>query len=290
MLTRIQLPRSGSARSARYRRDVAARLVALAGQAAEVAEAPGGRSQGGAGGRHARGRGGGAPVPRVPRTCQARALGRAGLEAQARRWRGVERRIRTRTETLARQFDRVLGVLDDLGYVRDWALTDKGRRLTRIYGEGDLLVGEAIDAGLLEALTPGRGRRAREHGRLRGAGAAPADGSDADGRHGRRVRAAPAALAAGPAGRGRAPGAALPRARARVRRARLPLGRGQAARGRPGRDRDGAGRLRAQLQAARSTCCGRSRRSRRRPPPPRSEGRRDAVARGVVAYTGVSLR
>jgi ATP-dependent RNA helicase HelY len=45
-------------------------------------------------------------------------------------------------------------VLDDLGYLRDWSLTDKGRRLTRIYGEGDLLVGEAIDAGLLDGLTP----------------------------------------------------------------------------------------------------------------------------------------
>jgi len=44
---------------------------------------------------------------------------------------GVDRRIRVRTETLARRFDRVLGVLTELGYVEGWRLTDKGRRLTQ---------------------------------------------------------------------------------------------------------------------------------------------------------------
>src|SRR4029078_9182522 len=36
-----------------------------------------------------------------------------------------------------------------------WSLTDKGRRLTRIYGEGDLLVGEALSSGILDGLRPG---------------------------------------------------------------------------------------------------------------------------------------
>jgi ATP-dependent RNA helicase HelY len=67
---------------------------------------------------------------------------------------GVDRRIRVRTETLARRFDRVLGVLTELGYVEGWRLTEKGRRLTRIYGEGDLLVGEALASGVLEDLEP----------------------------------------------------------------------------------------------------------------------------------------
>src|SRR5206468_5416483 len=67
---------------------------------------------------------------------------------------GVERRIRVRTETLARRFDRVLAVLGDLGYVEGWSLTPKGRTLTRIYGEGDLLVGEALATGLFEGLQP----------------------------------------------------------------------------------------------------------------------------------------
>jgi ATP-dependent RNA helicase HelY len=68
--------------------------------------------------------------------------------------RGVDRRIRTRTETLARQFDRVLGVLEDLGYVRAFSILPKGRTLARIYGEGDVLVAEALAEGLLEGISP----------------------------------------------------------------------------------------------------------------------------------------
>ena len=67
---------------------------------------------------------------------------------------GVERRIKVRTETLARQFDRVLAVLGTLGYVDGWELTPKGRTLSRIYGEGDVLVGELVATGLLEDLDP----------------------------------------------------------------------------------------------------------------------------------------
>ena len=49
----------------------------------------------------------------------------------------------------------MLAVLEQLGYVEGWTLTDKGRRLTRLYGEGDLLVGEALAAGMFEGLEPG---------------------------------------------------------------------------------------------------------------------------------------
>jgi ATP-dependent RNA helicase HelY len=154
VLTRIELPRTGSARGSRYRRDAAAKLVALKVRPPRR-EKPGKATD-----------------PRVEREA-------ARLEAQAKdhpchacpelakhtRWAeraakleqqlaGVERRIRVRTETLARQFDRVLSVLTDLGYVDGWQLTDRGRRLTRIYGEGDLLVGETLASGLLDGLTP----------------------------------------------------------------------------------------------------------------------------------------
>jgi ATP-dependent RNA helicase HelY len=154
VLTRIALPRTGSTRSARFRRDVAASLVSL------HVKPP----------RGPRGR---APDPKVERAA-------AGLESRARahpchacperpqheRWAeraskleqqlaGVDRRIKVRTETLARRFDRVLAVLETLGYVEGWALSAKGRTLTRIYGEGDILVGEALAGGLFEGLLPG---------------------------------------------------------------------------------------------------------------------------------------
>jgi ATP-dependent RNA helicase HelY len=153
VITRIPLPRSGSARNPRFRRDVAARLVAI--------DAP-------AGPRRARGR----ASPKVEREAKrlealaaAHPCSRCPERAKHERWAaradeverrlgGIERRIRVRTETLARQFDRVLSVLRELGYVEAWALTEKGRTLTGIYGEGDLLVGEALAAGLLDGLDP----------------------------------------------------------------------------------------------------------------------------------------
>ena len=42
---------------------------------------------------------------------------------------GVERRIQVRTETLARQFDRVLAVLRALGYVDGVVADDEGPNL-----------------------------------------------------------------------------------------------------------------------------------------------------------------
>jgi ATP-dependent RNA helicase HelY len=66
----------------------------------------------------------------------------------------LERRIRGRTESLARQFDRVLRVLEAWGYVEGWALTEAGERLARLYHESDLLVAEAVEAGLFDGLDP----------------------------------------------------------------------------------------------------------------------------------------
>jgi ATP-dependent RNA helicase HelY len=65
----------------------------------------------------------------------------------------LERRIRGRTESLARQFDRVLRVLEAWGYVDGWALTPAGERLARTYHEADLLVAESVQQGLLDGLT-----------------------------------------------------------------------------------------------------------------------------------------
>ncbi len=71
------------------------------------------------------------------------------LEKDRRR---LERRIQGRTESLARQFDRVLRVLGEWGYVEGWALTDAGSQLARIWHECDLLVAEALRTGVFEGL------------------------------------------------------------------------------------------------------------------------------------------
>jgi ATP-dependent RNA helicase HelY len=64
----------------------------------------------------------------------------------------LQRRVRSRLESLARQFDRVLRVLEAWGYVDGWTLTDGGERLARLYHESDLLIAECIRQGLLDGL------------------------------------------------------------------------------------------------------------------------------------------
>lgn len=53
-------------------------------------------------------------------------------------------RIEQRTNTVARQFDRVCEVLDVLGYLHGDEVTETGKGLQRIYGELDLLVSECL--------------------------------------------------------------------------------------------------------------------------------------------------
>jgi ATP-dependent RNA helicase HelY len=151
-LTRIRLPRAGSARSARYRRELAARLVAL-----DV--------------RPPRRRRSGTPrqalagAEELERRAEEHPCHSCPDRAQHERWAirasklqreiaGLERRIRTRTETLARQLDRVLGVLEGLGYVENFSLTPRGERLARIYGEADVLMAEALAEEALLGLSP----------------------------------------------------------------------------------------------------------------------------------------
>jgi ATP-dependent RNA helicase HelY len=83
----------------------------------------------------------------------------------AERWWRLQRdtqkltsQINTRTNAVARVFDRVCEVLIDMDYLMkdphgdDVALTPKGEKLGGIYGERDLLVAEAIRLGLWDGL------------------------------------------------------------------------------------------------------------------------------------------
>jgi ATP-dependent RNA helicase HelY len=76
---------------------------------------------------------------------------RERLEKDVRR---LERRIQGRSESLARQFDRVLRVLETWGYVDGWSLTSNGEQLVRIYHECDLVVAEALRLGFFDDLDP----------------------------------------------------------------------------------------------------------------------------------------
>jgi ATP-dependent RNA helicase HelY len=92
------------------------------------------------------------PVAQDPER-DARVRASVAVERLEREAARLERRVRGRSESLARQFDRVLGVLESWGYVDGWALTPAGVTLAGIYTETDLLLAESIREGLLDDLT-----------------------------------------------------------------------------------------------------------------------------------------
>jgi ATP-dependent RNA helicase HelY len=96
-------------------------------------------------------------TPRDPERARARDLAASAAGAVARAERDVarlERRVRSRSESLARQFDRVLTLLESWGYVEDWTLTPAGELLARLSCENDLLVAEALRDGVFAGLDP----------------------------------------------------------------------------------------------------------------------------------------
>ncbi|MDP9417024.1 MAG: RNA helicase, partial [Actinomycetota bacterium] len=66
----------------------------------------------------------------------------------------LERRVRSRTHTIARTFDRVCSVLEELRYLEGDRVTEQGERLGRLYSELDLLTAECLRARLWDELSP----------------------------------------------------------------------------------------------------------------------------------------
>ena len=68
----------------------------------------------------------------------------------------IRRQIAGRTGTVARLFDRVIDVLQAVGYLSgegdDLELTETGRTMRRIYGERDLLIAESLRTGIWDDL------------------------------------------------------------------------------------------------------------------------------------------
>jgi ATP-dependent RNA helicase HelY len=66
----------------------------------------------------------------------------------------LEKQVAGRRHVIARTFDRVCAVLDELGYLDGDTVTPAGQRLTRLYSELDLLAAECLRRGLWEGLNP----------------------------------------------------------------------------------------------------------------------------------------
>jgi ATP-dependent RNA helicase HelY len=65
----------------------------------------------------------------------------------------LERRVEGKTHSIARVFDNVCALLQELGYLDGETVTAAGRQLGRVYNESDLLVAECLRAGLWDGLS-----------------------------------------------------------------------------------------------------------------------------------------
>ena len=161
---RVRLPAPFAPNNQGFQRHVASALIAAPLASTRPAAADDGEADGDVSGRRGgRWRGEVAmataaeaashPVAGCPDArAHLRALDR--LDRMTREAERLERRIKGRTDSLARQFDLVLGVLGSWGYVDGWALTPRGERLARLYHEEDLLIAECLDTGLFDDLSP----------------------------------------------------------------------------------------------------------------------------------------
>jgi ATP-dependent RNA helicase HelY len=71
---------------------------------------------------------------------------------QLREVEALEQRVAGRTHVIARTFQRVCAVLEQLGYLHQDAVTAEGRRLAGLYTELDLLAAESLRRGLWDGL------------------------------------------------------------------------------------------------------------------------------------------
>jgi len=67
---------------------------------------------------------------------------------------GLTERINSRTNVIAKRFDRIKIILDKFGYINNDEIAKSGKMLAKIYGETDLLIAESIQSGVFANLNP----------------------------------------------------------------------------------------------------------------------------------------
>jgi len=91
---------------------------------------------------------------RKTRRAQQRNDPRAALSRLEQEVRHLEKKARLDKGSVARRFDATCEVLRARGHLDQWAVTDSGITLGRVYHESDLLIAEALAAGILDGLDP----------------------------------------------------------------------------------------------------------------------------------------
>jgi ATP-dependent RNA helicase HelY len=168
-IDRVRIPKGFSPRSPSHRRDLAATMRnKLADAAPGAAGTSGGGDPAGPPSRSARvgaDQGRDPEVERLRRqlrrhpchACPDREQHARQLERCQRLGREAEQleaKVAGRSHVIARTFDRVCAVLDELGYLDGDAVTAEGRRLAGLYTELDLLAAECLRRGLWDGLQP----------------------------------------------------------------------------------------------------------------------------------------
>ncbi|WP_280263189.1 DEAD/DEAH box helicase [Nocardia wallacei] len=151
-LGRMRLPRHVDHRTARTRRDLASALRST-GISAPGRQRRGTRSKGGDDRelqtlrRALRSH----PAHTRPDREQLARVGERYYRLQ-RETESMRQKVAATTNSLARTFDRIVGLLEERGYVDAGEVTADGRRLARIYTEADLVVAECLRQGLWRGL------------------------------------------------------------------------------------------------------------------------------------------
>jgi ATP-dependent RNA helicase HelY len=162
--TRMRIPKSFNGRNPQSRRDLASTLRQRThGLTAppDAAGRRGPRGRSGEGSAH----GSESEITRLREALRAHPCHSCPDREDHARWaerhqkldrdtRTLRRRIEQRTNTIARQFDRVCDVLTDLGYLEDDKVTEAGGRLMRIYTDMDLVAAECLRNQLWDDLPP----------------------------------------------------------------------------------------------------------------------------------------
>ncbi len=76
------------------------------------------------------------------------------IERAEREIADIDARVRAQSESLAKRFDDVLGLLRAWGFVDGWRLGTKGEQLVRIFHECDLPIAEALTRGVFDDVDP----------------------------------------------------------------------------------------------------------------------------------------
>ncbi|HET8959992.1 DEAD/DEAH box helicase [Nocardioides sp.] len=163
-LTRVKVPRNFNGRNPQMRRDLASALrtktrdLPRPSEVEQRAERASSKPR-----KHGQGQDPSDEVAELRAELQAHPChdcpDREDHARWAERWFKLDRdaatlrhRIEKRTNTIARQFDRVCEVLTALGYLDGDTVTPRGVHLRRIYSDVDLLAAESLRAGLWDDL------------------------------------------------------------------------------------------------------------------------------------------